>query len=86
VPPLVSRLAVGLALLSGCADRAGQPVAALGVALLLLGMGAIAMWECAMASACGLAALDGASGSEVVQRGRGALHGLRLRDAWLEDA
>jgi O-antigen biosynthesis protein len=86
VPPLVSRLAVGLALLSGCADRAGQPVAALGVALLLLGMGAIAMWECAMASACGLAALDGASGSEVTQRDHGALRGLRLRDAWLEDA
>jgi hypothetical protein len=88
VPGLVVSGITGLAVLAGCAGRAGEWVAALVVAALLGGVVALALWECAVAAAGALAALDESSAyrsESAGARGR-ALHGLRLLDAALEDA
>jgi hypothetical protein len=58
------------------------------VGLLLLTLVSFSLWECAMASAGALEALENATGSEPRQskRLRTALHGLRQRDVCLEES
>jgi len=84
VPALVMRTALGLAALSACAARASQATAAMAVAAVLVAVVAFAVWECSMAMAGLLAALED-SGEARGRAGRRALRGLRLLDAGLED-
>jgi O-antigen biosynthesis protein len=88
VPASILRLATGLGLLTICTARIGQDSAALTVGLLLLTLVSFSLWECAMASAGALEALDNATGSEPrhSKRLRTALHGLRQRDVCLEES
>jgi GT2 family glycosyltransferase len=87
VPALVVRIAIGLGVLSVCADRASQRIAALAVAGMLIALLAFAAWECATATAGALAALDESpDGRRRVASSLRALRGLRLLDASQEDA
>jgi hypothetical protein len=84
VPALVVRTALGLAALAACAARAAQMFAAGAVLAVLMLLVACAVWECAIATAGALAALED-SDKVRGRAGRRALLGLRLLDAGLED-
>jgi hypothetical protein len=73
-----------LAALAACAARAAQTVAAGAVLAVLMLLVACAVWECAIATAGALAALED-SDKVRGRAGRRALLGLRLLDAGLED-
>jgi O-antigen biosynthesis protein len=88
IPASILRLGTGLGLLTLSTARIGQDAAAMVVGLLLLTLVSFSLWECAMASAGALEALENATGSEPrhARRLRSALHGLRQRDIPLEES
>jgi hypothetical protein len=88
IPASILRLGTGLGLLTLCTARIGQNDAAMVVGLLLLTLVSFSLWECAMASAGALEALENATGGEPrhAWRLRSALHGLRQRDIPLEES